>query len=368
MKAGISKIILLVLTASLVLAGCSDADEESETVQDAAGDEETVTQSEDESSAGADDADLETISIGFPSSGNDWAGGVAGVAYVEGYLEEYLNPLGYTAEMNGFVGAAPAIHEALVSEDLDYVVYAGMAGVLGKANDIDTTLLGVTAWTSNWRLIVSADSGIETLEDLAGKSIAYQRGASPQMYMLRVLNEGGVDYEDVEGVNMTIPDGMAAVATGSVDAAVVAAGQEAELVEEGTAVVLHKGFEADPDEFYETTVLIGRTAVVEENEDVGVAIMKALLKAKDKIAEDPDAYYELSAEQSGSPLDVVLATAEEDEDIAFPMNLEEKYVDSLKDIEVFLTENELITGTVDYDDWVNYELIERAIEEYSNEK
>ena len=81
--------------------------------------------------AKAADAPTKTVRIGFPSSGNNFASGLLGVAETKGYLDEYLEPLGYKAEVTGFVGAAPAFHEALSSGDLDYVDYAGFARIVG---------------------------------------------------------------------------------------------------------------------------------------------------------------------------------------------------------------------------------------------
>jgi sulfonate transport system substrate-binding protein len=167
---------------------------------------------------------------------------------------------------------------------------------------------------------------------------------------------------------MTIPDGLSALVTGGVDAAVVSGGQEDALVQEGQATILHIGFEADKDTYYEPMVLIGRTKIIDENPDVAVALTKALLKAKDKIAEDTDAYYQLSAEKSGNPLTVILATAEENLDIAFPLNLDQTYIDSLKQIQEFLISNGLTTNEIDIEEWLNASVVQQAIEEYNSEK
>jgi sulfonate transport system substrate-binding protein len=117
--------------------------------------------------------ELKTIKIGFPSSGGGYAGGILGTANEYGFLDEYLGAIGYKAELIGFVGAAPAIHEALVAKELDYVVYAGFAADLARANGINTRLLGITSWGSGWELVAGTASGIETLADLKGKKIAY---------------------------------------------------------------------------------------------------------------------------------------------------------------------------------------------------
>lgn len=161
------------------------------------------------------------VQIGFPSAGSDWAEGTLALAQEKGYLDEYLHPLGYDAKLTAFTGAAPAIHEALVSQDLDYAYYAGFAGVMAKSNGIDTKLLTVAGYGSAWQLAVTVDSGISTLKDLKGKTISYQRGAAPQMYLLKILEEAGLEEGDVNLVNSTIPEGLSSLSAGAVDGAVV---------------------------------------------------------------------------------------------------------------------------------------------------
>jgi sulfonate transport system substrate-binding protein len=311
---------------------------------------------------------LKTIRIGYPGSGNAWPGGVFGAASEYGYLEEYLNEIGYTAELVGFVGAAPAIHEALVAKQLDYVVYAGMAGVLSKSVGIDHTLLSVTSWGSNWCLVAGANSGINTIHDLAGKKIAYIRGASPHMYLIRVLNEAGLTFKDIEAFNSTSPEGIAGVTSGNIDATVFGNGQEANLEKDGIVKLVHKGFNADRSVYYEPSVFIARTAVHNENKDVAVAIQKSFLKARDKAKEDVDAYYRLISEKSGLALEVVLTTAEYNLDVSLPLNLDEFYITSLKDILAFLQENGLTNGSVDFNAWLDKSVYIRAAQEYANVK
>lgn len=276
--------------------------------------------------------------------------------------------MGYKAVLTPFTGAAPAIHEALVSEELDYAYYAGFAGVAAKSNGIDTKLLAVTSFGSTWQLAVSKDSGIDSLKDLKGKKIAYQRGATPQMYILKVLEEAGLDEEDVELVNSTIPERISSLSTGAIDAAVISYGQVEELVQAGKASIIHIGVEGDEDTFYEPMVLTGRTEFVEENEDVTVAIIKAMLKGKEEIKKDPDAFYELTSEKSGLPLNQVTGVAIDDIDLAYPVNLEEQYLNSLKDIEQFEVDNEIISSNIDFDDWVDSSYLDQAVKEYKDGK
>jgi sulfonate transport system substrate-binding protein len=188
------------------------------------------------------------------------------------------------------------------------------------------------------------------------------------MYLIRVLTEGGLTFGDIEAVNTTIPEGIAGVVSGVIDAAVISAGQEASLVADGTARVSHSGFDADKSVYYEPFVLIGRTEFYTANRETAVAIQKGLLKAKDWARAHPDEYFRLHSERSGNPLEVVLATAEYDFDVSTPLNLDNQYVDSLKKIEVFLRTNNLISGSVDFDQWVDDYAAVQALKEYTGEK
>ncbi|MDR2516648.1 MAG: ABC transporter substrate-binding protein [Spirochaetaceae bacterium] len=311
---------------------------------------------------------LRDLRIGYPTSGGDWPIGLLGVARDRGYLDEYLGPLGYKASLHGFVGAAPAIHEALVAKELDYVIYAGMAAVLSKSNGIGHTLLSVTNWGSDWKLLVREGAGINSPADLKGKKVAYTRGASPHMYLIRVLNEGGLTFNDIEALNTTLPEGIAGLVSRTIDATVVSAGREAELVANGTAKVIHTGFTANRDVYYEPSVFIGRTEAYQADRDAAAAIQQALLKAKAWAAEDPDRYFQLLAEKRGDPLSLILETAEYDFDISSPLNLNVEYIDALKKIETFLRDNALITGSIDFNSWVDPYAVNRARDEYGREK
>ena len=94
----------IVLTLGLVVSGCGN----SGTSFDGSAKAETKKDG------------YQVVNIGFPSAGYQWAEGALAVAEEKGYLDEYLNPLGYDADLIPFTGAAPASHVALVSGDLVY--------------------------------------------------------------------------------------------------------------------------------------------------------------------------------------------------------------------------------------------------------
>jgi len=306
------------------------------------------------------------INIGYPGSG--WPGGAFGVAIENGYLDEYLEPLGLTYSPKAFASAAPAIHEALVAKELEYVVYAGMAGVLSKANNIEHTLINVSTWGWYWKLLVRTSAGINTAADLKGKKIGYTRGASPHMYLIKVLREAGLTFNDIQPVNITVPESIAGILIGTIDAAIVPSGFDLQLISERIVKAIHTQFTTESEIYLEPSVFIARTDFHREHPEVAVAIQKAFLKAKDWIKEDPDRYFILLAKKSGNSLQEILENADYDIDGSIPLNLDEKYINSLREIHAFLKDNGLSSGNVDFSSWPDRTVIARAWEEYSNGK
>lgn len=307
-----------------------------------------------------------TIHVGYPLAGKDWQGGLTGIAEYEGFLDEYLNPLGYDAELTGFSGAAPAIHEALISGDLDLVDYAGQAGVTALSNGIDTELLGFTSYLDTWEIAAADGSDITSVEDLKGKKIAYARGTAPHIYLIRALESAGLKTDDVELLNMTTAEGLSALSSGSVDAAVLMIGQETQVADQVALQVIHSAKDSDSSEFALTGVLIGRTEFVKENEDAVTAYLTALFKARTWIEENEDAFYELNAEQTGRDLEVVLAARAADIQAAYPLSFDQTYLDALETEKSVLLDQGLIAKDVDIDNWINDTYLEQAKAAYED--
>ena len=307
-----------------------------------------------------------TVRIGFPSSGQNFdASTPLGLASSKGYLADALEPLGYEVETTGFVGAAPALHEALIAGDLDLVDYAGFAAILGRSKGIDITTIAITAWGSGWDL--AAAPGISSIADLKGKKVAYQRGATPQMFLIKVLAEAGLAFDDIEGVNSTGPDGLSSLATGAVDAAVCGSEQEADLVSHGTAHVLFRGSEGDPATFFEPFTLVARTAWLEENGDAAAAILQGYFAAKDEMVKDPSAYISYVASQSGLSEDIVEAGKNLDDfGSNFPVSLDETYLSSLESIQQFELDNSLIETATDIASWTDSSYLAQAEAAYGS--
>lgn len=70
-------------------------------------------------------------------------------------------------------------------------------------------------------LVVQKDSGISSIADLKGKTIATEVGTLEHMFLLKILDDNDMTIDDVNFMNMTINDAGPAFISGSIDAAVL---------------------------------------------------------------------------------------------------------------------------------------------------
>ncbi|WP_455715536.1 ABC transporter substrate-binding protein [Anaerosporobacter sp.] len=113
--------------------------------------------------------------------------------------------------------------QALASGDVD-ILYAvgGTSVILSAANGADIKVLNMYSRSPEAFCLYSADDSIKSAEDLRGKTIAGPTGTNLHQLLLAYLDNAGMTIEDVNYVNMSIPDAKAALDGGSIDAALVA--------------------------------------------------------------------------------------------------------------------------------------------------
>lgn len=113
--------------------------------------------------------------------------------------------------------------QALASGDVD-VLYAvgGTSVILSAANGADIKVLNMYSRSPEAFCLYATDDAIKTAEDLRGKTIAGPTGTNLHQLLVAFLDNAGMTLEDVNYVNMSIPDAKAALDGGSIDAALVA--------------------------------------------------------------------------------------------------------------------------------------------------
>lgn len=104
------------------------------------------------------------------------------------------------------------------SGEAEFASTAGIAALMARSNGVPIRtpyIYSKPEWTA---LVTNADSDIEAVADLEGKSVAATRGTDPHFFLLQALDEAGLSEADVEVVHLQHPEGQSALVQDDVDA------------------------------------------------------------------------------------------------------------------------------------------------------
>ncbi|TXK17541.1 aliphatic sulfonate ABC transporter substrate-binding protein [Homoserinibacter sp. GY 40078] len=109
-------------------------------------------------------------------------------------------------------------NEGLRAGALDVGSTAGSAALLARANGSPIKTIDIYTQPEWSALATLPGSGIESVADLRGKTVAVTVGTDPYFFLLQALDEAGVGVDEVEIQNLQHADGGTALVNGSVDA------------------------------------------------------------------------------------------------------------------------------------------------------
>ena len=113
--------------------------------------------------------------------------------------------------------------QALASGDVQVLYAVGATSViLSAANGADIKVLNMYSRSPKAFCMYSKDETLTTPESLKGKTIAGPTGTNLHELLVSYLTQAGMTLDDVNYVNMTIPDAKAGLDGGSVDVALLA--------------------------------------------------------------------------------------------------------------------------------------------------
>ena len=203
--------------------------------------------------------------------------------------------------------------QALASGDVQ-ILYAvgGTSIILSAANGADIKVLNMYSRSPRAFCLYAADDALTTPESLAGKTIAGPTGTNLHELLVAYLATAGMTIDDVNYVNMSIPDAKAALDGGSVDVAMLAGAnaynaglQGYTLVTDGEGLISAIIAVAVTEEFYnEHPDVIERFAQAEQtiadymanNEEEALATAAEYLDLDVEAVREMYAYYDFSLE------------------------------------------------------------------------
>lgn len=307
--------------------------------------------------------ELTEVNIGFvDTSGANILLGSEGIARDNGYFDEEFAKYGYKANLVPMTGAGPAINEALASGSLDIGILGDVPAVNGKANGIDTKVISFNGLNNTVVILGNPDSKITSIEDLKGKKVATQKGAFMHRLLIYILESKDLSIDDIEFINLTSQDALAALESGSVDAAVTQPNDTTyRLVQEnGYDEII---FSRDYDGWASGSMTEIRTDFLKENEDVAVAFLTAIIRANEYIENNPEALVDqwVTAGYSKESYDYSYP----DHDNYATIEASSDVVDNAKNTLKFLQDNDLTDKDFDVDDWYDLSYYETAKSQYT---
>jgi sulfonate transport system substrate-binding protein len=154
---------------------------------------------------------------------------------------------------------------------------------VGRANGIPIKAVYVYSkpeWTA---LVTRPDTGIKSVKDLKGRSVAVTRGTDPHIFLLRALAAEGLGEDDIKTVLLQHPDGYRALEKGQVDAWAGLDPHMAKAELESGAILFFRAPELNT-----YGILNVREAFAKEHPDLVTRVLRVYERARRYSIEHPD--------------------------------------------------------------------------------
>ena len=190
-----------------------------------------------------------------------------------GTLEKRLAPLGVGVSWTEF-NAGPVQLEALNVGSIDFGDVGEAPPIFAQAAGAPLVYAGATVPRPKLEaIIVPKGSPIQSVADLKGKRVAYNKGSNVQYFLVKLLQKHGLQYGDVQSVFLPPPDARAAFEKGAIDAWIIwdpflAAAQktlDARLLADASGVVNNRAYYFTSRDFATKNPDVLRIAVEEIN-------------------------------------------------------------------------------------------------------
>ena len=166
--------------------------------------------------------------------------------------------------------------QALASGDVQVLYAVGATSViLSAANDADIKVLNMYSRSPKAFCLYSQDENLTTPESLRGKTIAGPAGTNLHELLVAYLATADMTLDEVNYVNMSIPEAKAALDGGSIDVAMVAGPTAYVAKQQGYNLV------ADGEGLIDAIIAV---AVTDEFYNAHPEIVEKLGEAQDEIA------------------------------------------------------------------------------------
>lgn len=240
---------------------------------------------------------LKTITIGYQ------AGDEFDISKTRGKFVKQMKAKGYDVKFKEFQNGSAEM-QALANGSIDYARIGDTPGITALASGTKLTYVAAGASKANGSgILVKKNSGINSLSDLKGKTIAYTKGTSSEYMVRKALQKAGLSADDVTLKSLDQSAAAVAFAKGKVDAwanwdpatSQAEVTENAKLLVNGAKLgVNNRSFIVSPTSFAQKNKAVTKLIIKYSNEDMQwanqnkaklVTMMQKKLKLKKKVVE-----------------------------------------------------------------------------------
>ncbi len=232
------------------------------------------------------------------------------------------------------ITTGPEQTQALAAGEIDFLhALGGTSALIAASNGVELKILNTYSRSPKGFMILTDNDSIKSAADLAGKKVAGPKGTILHQVLIAALDKDGLSMDDVEFVNMGIPEASAALSDGSVDAALIAGPAALKAMKSGSKLV------ANGEGLVDGIIV---TAVSTDFAEKHPEIVERFMKVEKETLEYVNSNFDEAMEKVAKEVDLSL---EETKELYtwydFSLDITDKDISSLEDTQDFLIKNKL---------------------------
>lgn len=233
--------------------------------------------------------DKKTVVVGSANGGGSRLFiGLIAVAKENKFIDEEFAKLGYKTDYQTFENGV-SVNEAFVANEVDFAFIGDVPGITGLSNNVGSVWIGSDLGISTLGIAVHPDSTATKASDFIGKTVAVNIGTNAHLLYGKFFEDGKVSTDQINTVNLTLANAALAVATKKADVAIGDVTALYPLQKTGEIKLILTTLEKP--EWASQLFLLGNKKTLKKNPDLGVAFLKAIIRARVEIANNPEKYY-----------------------------------------------------------------------------
>lgn len=224
--------------------------------------------------------------------------------------------------------------QALAAGEIDFLhALGGTSALIAASNGVELKILNTCSRSPKEFMILTNNDSIKSAADLAGKKVAGPKGTILHQVLIAALDKEGLSMDDVEFVNMGIPEASVALSDGSVDAALIAGPTALKAMKSDSKLV------ANGEGLVDGIIV---TAVSTDFAEKHPEIVERFMKVEKETLEYVNSNFDEAMEKVAKEVDLSL---EETKELYtwydFSLDITDKDISSLEDTQDFLIKNKL---------------------------